>query len=71
VIAKGRSVLRTVREDAGLTREQVCALLDPPVTTKTLERWEKGEYQPDDRRMGQLAMIYRVTRRKLVTGNAR
>ena len=66
-----RSILRTVREDAGLTREQVCQLLDPVISTKTLERWEKGTHTPSDRRMSQLAMIYRVPRRKLVTGNAR
>ena len=66
-----RSILREIREDAGLTREQVCALLDPPISSKTLERWEKGTHHPDDRRMGQLALIYRVPRRKLVTGDAR
>ena len=65
------SILRMVREDAGLTRTQVVVLLDPPVSIKTLERWEKGESPVTDRTMAQLAMIYRVPRKRLVTGDAR
>ena len=57
-----------VREEAGLTRTQVVALLDPPVSIKTLERWEKGESPSPTERWRQLAMIYRVPRKRLVTG---
>ena len=60
------SPLRAIREEAGLTREQVCELLDPPVSTKTLERWEKGTTPIKHRRMKQLALIYRVHPRELV-----
>jgi DNA-binding transcriptional regulator YiaG len=62
-----KSILQAVREEVGLTREQVCALLDPVVATKTLERWEKGTTPISDRRMGQLALVYRVPRSRLVT----
>jgi transcriptional regulator with XRE-family HTH domain len=55
------SVLREAREEAGLTREQVCGLLDPPVVTRTLLRWEKGQTPIPHKRMRQLALIYRVS----------
>ena len=66
VIGTEKSALWTVREEAGLTRQMVADLLDPPITAKTLERWEKGVSPISDRRMGQLALVYRVPRRKLV-----
>jgi DNA-binding transcriptional regulator YiaG len=30
------------RKALGLSRERVAAQLDPPVSSKTVERWEKG-----------------------------
>lgn len=59
-IASVSRVLREQREEAGLTREQVSKLLDPPVATRTLLRWEKGSTPIPYRRMRQLAFIYRV-----------
>ena len=67
VIKIEKSTLWLVREEVGLTRQQVADLLDPPVTAKTLERWEKGASPISDRRMGQLALVYRVPRKRLVT----
>ena len=52
--------LRETREDAGLTRDQVAALLQPPVSSKTIERWEKGSSPVSHQRMRQLALLYRV-----------
>ena len=34
------AALRTAREHAGLSREKVAGKLDPPVSSKTIERWE-------------------------------
>ena len=38
----GKSVVWRKRERLGLARERIAAQLDPPVSAKTLERWEKG-----------------------------
>jgi hypothetical protein len=55
--------LRAVREELGLAREKVTAQLNPPLSAKTLERWEKNGEIP--RRNGsrrvylpQLARLY-------------
>ena len=65
-MGNGTSALRAAREEAGLTREQVASLLDPPVAAKTLERWEKGQTAIKHQRMKQLALIYRVQLSELV-----
>jgi DNA-binding transcriptional regulator YiaG len=54
------SPLRAAREKEGLSREAVTRLLDPPVSSKTLERWEKGETPVPGHRLRELAAIYRV-----------
>ena len=53
------------RSDYGLSRERVAGLLDPPISTKTLERWEKGESPLPKWRAKQLAAIYGVTLKSL------
>lgn len=55
-----RSALWKARAAAELSREHVSRLLDPPISAKTLERWEKGHNPPSKRRLRQLALIYRV-----------
>jgi transcriptional regulator with XRE-family HTH domain len=65
-MAREKSRLRLTREEAGLTREQVARLLDPPISTRTLIRWEDGSTPIPYHRMRQLALIYRVNRRDLV-----
>ena len=56
--------LRAAREAQGYAREKVVAQLDPPLTSKTLERWERDGVLP--KRNGarriylpQLARIYK------------
>lgn len=53
--------MRKVRDDAGFSREMVVRRpeLDPPITTKTLERWEAGA-RVKTFRYKQLALIYGV-----------
>jgi transcriptional regulator with XRE-family HTH domain len=65
-MAREKSRLQLTREEAGLTREQVVKLLDPPVATRTLIRWEQGTTPIPYHRMRQLALIYRVHTRELV-----
>ena len=56
-----RNPLRPVRDRIGYSRDYVVRRLDPPVTSKTLARWEQG----DTRKIRpyylvQLAEIYHV-----------
>ena len=51
---------RKARDAEGLSRDAVARLLDPPVTAKTIERWEKGDRTPRWR-LKQLAALYNVT----------
>lgn len=48
------------RKAESLSREQVVRLLEPPITTKTLERWERCITPAPKWRVRQLAQIYRV-----------
>lgn len=48
------------RKRESLSREKVVRLLDPPVTTKTLERWERCVTPVPKWRVRQLAQVYRV-----------
>ena len=57
VVEKSR--IRLAREAEELSRERVARLLDPPISAKTLERWERGANVPVWR-IKQLAAIYRV-----------
>jgi DNA-binding XRE family transcriptional regulator len=52
--------LRAARERLGYARERVAAKLDPPIASKTLERWEKPGANVPLWRLKQLARIYRV-----------
>lgn len=54
--------LRQVRDELGLSREMVVRRpeLQPPITTKTLERWERGVTPVKGFRYQQLASIYQV-----------
>lgn len=55
-----KSPIWQAREDEGLSREEVTRLLDPPVSAKTLERWEKGITPVPKWRLRDLAQIYKV-----------
>lgn len=52
--------LREARDRTGLSRERVAAQLDPPVSAKTVDRWERGA-NVKGWRLKQLAKIYEVT----------
>lgn len=60
----GTGPLWRARLAEGLSREHVARLLDPPISAKTLERWEKGANVPPWR-LKQLAHVYRVRIRDL------
>ena len=62
------SSLRAAREACGLGREHVSRLLDPPISAKTLERWEAGS-RVKQWRLGQLADVYGMDVAKLLNGN--
>lgn len=51
---------REEREQAGFSRERVAGRLDPPISSKTLERWEKGLSPFPRWRAIQLAALYGV-----------
>ncbi|MCC6704746.1 MAG: helix-turn-helix transcriptional regulator [Thermomicrobiales bacterium] len=44
--------LMKIRTDMGLSREKMARIVD--VSSKTIERWEKGETQPTSRRVQRL-----------------
>ena len=54
----GKPLFWTARERKGFSREEVARLLDPPVSMKTLERWEKGVTPIKRWRLEQLARVY-------------
>ena len=54
------------REREGMTRAQVVAILDPPVSPKTLERWERETTPVPYQRLRQLALVYRTKPSELV-----
>jgi DNA-binding transcriptional regulator YiaG len=56
--------LRAARDRLGLPRERVAPQLDPPISSKTLERWEAGA-EVKLWRLQQLAAIYGVTAEEL------
>lgn len=55
-----KTPLRAARERTGLSRETVVRQLDPPISTKTLERMERGTAPLKGFRLKQLAAIYEV-----------
>ena len=54
------TALQMARETERLSCEQVGRLIDPPVSGRTVKRWEKGEASLDYWRLRQLAQVYRV-----------
>jgi len=56
----GRSALLRARQSAELSREEVGRLLWPPVTGRTVGRWEMGRVMIEPWRLRQLAHVYRV-----------
>jgi transcriptional regulator with XRE-family HTH domain len=64
-VAREKGKLQLTREEAGMTREQVVRLLDPPVSVRTLIRWEDGSTPIPYHRMRQLALMYRVKANEL------
>ena len=56
-----QSPLRAAREYAELSRDAVARQLEPPVVSKTVERWEQPGYRVKRWRLRQLAAIYGVT----------
>ncbi len=58
---QSKSKLRLVREATGLSRERVAAQLDPPISSKTLERMEQGLAPLKGFRLKQLAALYDVS----------
>ena len=48
------------RKAEGLSREKVVRVLDPPVSVKTLERWERCVTPVPTYRVRQLAGVYRM-----------
>lgn len=52
------SPLRAARERKGYSREWVASRLDPPITSKTLERWERHPEKVKGFRLEQLAALY-------------
>lgn len=55
-----KTPLWLARERTGLSREAVVRQLDPPISTKTLERMENGKAPLKGFRLKQLAAIYDV-----------
>ena len=52
--------LRVARERRGYSREYVSRQLEPPISSKTLERWEQGASPVKPWRLVQLASVYEV-----------
>jgi DNA-binding XRE family transcriptional regulator len=55
---KPLSPLRAARERKGYSREWVAGRLDPPVSSKTIERWEEHPEKVKGYRIEQLAELY-------------
>lgn len=54
-----KTPLRGQRDRLGLSRERVAAQLEPPISSKTLERWETPGYTVPLWRLEQLAALYK------------
>ena len=55
-----KSALQLARESEGFSRAQVGRMLWPPVTARTISRWETGVTPIAAGRLRELALIYRV-----------
>lgn len=62
VLEVQRLTLKEAREARGLSRERVASMLWPPISAKTLQRWEERNEITRDRRVRyrQLAEVYEV-----------
>jgi ribosome-binding protein aMBF1 (putative translation factor) len=68
-MSSGQS-LYDARKASGMSRERVAASLKPPVSTKTIERWEGTNAIARNRRqrLNQLAKLYGVDVADLTNG---
>lgn len=57
-MADRKSRLWRARGRTGVSRERIAAQLDPPVSSKTIERWEKGVVPIPGYRKAQLEQLY-------------
>lgn len=55
---ESQTPLREVRDRKGYSREWVAQRLDPPVSSKTIERWEQNPEKVKGFRLEQLAVLY-------------
>lgn len=62
---KSFSSLRQARDAIGFSREEVVRMVEPPISSKTLERWEKNPKQVPLWRLEQLAHLYRTSLNRL------
>jgi predicted transcriptional regulator len=73
MVAESRTIptidLMKIRTDMGLSREKMARIVD--VSSKTIERWEKGETQPTSRRIQRLyAQLEEMTQLGLIVYTA-
>lgn len=66
----GATPLRQARDRKDLSREKVAVALEPPVSAKTIERWEMPGTRVKVWRLEQLAAIYQCSVESLVDGKA-
>jgi transcriptional regulator with XRE-family HTH domain len=59
--------LRAAREAAGMTQAEVAAELS--TTTRSIRRFEAGEYEPSMKQLVRLATAYEVTTDQLLFGS--
>lgn len=64
-----RSPLWLARKRKGFSREHVTRNVHPPMSAKTLERWEKGQSNAPGWRIEQLAEFYGVDENALTNGS--
>lgn len=50
-------VARAIREDAGVSQEDIALALDPPVTRAAVSRWESGDRRPTGAHLEQYVRI--------------
>lgn len=60
------SRLRSTRDRLGLTRERVARVLE--CDQRTIQRWERGDFEPSVSAIAKLAALYGVSAHYLITG---
>jgi DNA-binding transcriptional regulator YiaG len=53
---------RAIREDAGISQEDIAGTFDPPIARQTVSRWETGDRRPRGERLVQYAELLRSIR---------